>query len=136
MILSFIIIFTLSKKRIFDYLIVSNMSCNHTKTSVRVSGNSHKAHHHNEAKCKLIDDAIKSLPEIVDFMEPFDPKKPKLCWHNCLCYEVECGFAHTYLIEARKKIKKAVAKEEKLQKIKGEVAKLGNEGFVKEWGDY
>ena len=136
MILSFIIIFTLSKKRIFVYLIVSNMSCNHTKTSVRVSGNSHKAHHHNEAKCKLIDDAIKSLPEIVDFMEPFDPKKPKLCWHNCLCYEVECGFAHTYLIEARKKIKKAVAKEEKLQKIKGEVAKLGKEGFVKEWGDY
>ena len=136
MILNFIIIFTLSKKRIFVYLIVSNMSCNHTKTSVRVSGNTHKAHHHNEAKCKLIDDAIKSLPEIADLKEPFDPKKPKLCWHNCLCYEVECGFAHTYLIEARKKIKKAVAKEEKLQKIKGEVAKLGNEGFAKEWGDY
>ena len=127
---------TLSKKRIFVYLIVSNMSCNHTKTSVRVSSNSHKAHHHNEAKCKLIDDAIKSLPEIVDFMEPFDPKKPKLCWHNCLCYEVECGFAHTYTIEARKKIKKAVAKAEKLQKIKGEIAKLGEEGFAKEWGDY
>lgn len=110
------------------------MSCN-VKTSVRVSS-SFKPHHHNEAKCKLIDDAIKSLPEIADQMEPVHPKKTKLCWHNCLCYEVECGFAHTYTIEARKKIKKVVAKAEKLQKIKGEIAKLGDEGFEKPWGDY
>jgi hypothetical protein len=49
---------------------------------------------------------------------------------------VECGFAHTYTIEARKTIRKAFKKEEKLLKIKGEIAKLGDEGFTKEWGDY
>jgi len=49
---------------------------------------------------------------------------------------VECGFAHTYTIEARKKIRKAFAKAEKVQKIKGEIAKLGDNGFEKSWGDY
>ena len=109
---------------------------NQAKTSVRVSSSSHKAHYHNEAKCKLIDDVIASLPEIADLKEPLDPKKTKLCWHNCLCYEVECGFAHTYTIEARKKIRKAFAKAEKVQKIKGEISKMGEKGFEKEWGDY
>ena len=109
---------------------------NQAKTSVRVSSSSHKAHYHNEAKCKLIDDVITGLPEIADLKEPLDPKKTKLCWHNCLCYEVECGFAHTYTIEARKKIRKAFAKAEKVQKIKGEISKMGEKGFEKEWGDY
>ena len=110
------------------------MSCN-VKTSVRVSS-SLKPNHHDKAKCEMIDSIIKDLPEIADQIEPVHPKKTKLCWHNCLCYEVECGFAHTYTIEARKKIRKAFAKAEKVQKIKGEIAKLGDNGFEKSWGDY
>ena len=49
---------------------------------------------------------------------------------------MECGFAHTYTIEARKKIRKAFSKAEKAQKIKGEIKKIGEEGFAKSWGDY
>jgi len=110
------------------------MSSN-AKTSVRVSS-SFKPNHHDKAKCEMIDTIVKDLPEIADLKEPSNPKKTKLCWHNCLCYEVECGFAHTYTIEARKKIRKAFLKAEKVQKIKGEIAKLGEEGFEKSWGDY
>ena len=109
---------------------------NQAKTSVRVSNNSYKPNHRDKAKIQLIDDVIAGLPEIADLKEPLDPKKTKLCWHNCLCYEVECGFAHTYTIEARKKIRKAFAKAEKVQKIKGEISKMGEKGFEKEWGDY
>jgi hypothetical protein len=105
------------------------------KISVHVSS-SFKPHHSDKDKCEVIDRIIPSLPEIADLKEPFHPKKTLLCWHNCLCYEVECGFAHTYTIEARKTIRKAFKKEEKLLKIKGEIAKLGDEGFTKEWGDY
>ena len=105
------------------------------KASVRVSS-SFKPNHHDKAKCEILDSVIKELPEIADQIEPVHPKKTKLCWHNCLCYEVECGFAHTYTIEARKKIRKAFLKAEKVQKIKGEIAKLGEEGFEKSWGDY
>ena len=110
------------------------MSSN-AKTSVRVSS-SFKPNHHDKAKCEMIDTIVKDLPEIAHLKEPVHPKKTKLCWHNCLCYEVECGFAHTYTIEARKKIRKAFAKAEKVHKIKGEIAKLGEEGFEKSWGDY
>ena len=105
------------------------------KASIRVSS-SFKPNHHDKAKNQLIDDVIASLPEIADLKEPLHPKKTKLCWHNCLCYEVECGFAHTYTIEARKKIRKAFSKAEKAQKIKGEIKKIGEEGFAKSWGDY
>ena len=110
------------------------MSSN-AKTSVRVSS-SFKPNHRDKAKCEMIDTIVKDLPEIADLKEPFHPKKTLLCWYNCLCYEVDCSFAHTYTIDARKQIRKAFKKEEKLQKIKGEIAKLGEEGFVKEWGDY
>jgi hypothetical protein len=51
---------------------------------------------------------------------------------------VECGFAHTFTIEARKKIRKTFLKETKAKtmkdKIQSEIAKLGEEGFEKEWG--
>ena len=107
------------------------MSCN-VKTSVRVSS-SFKPNHHDKAKCEMIDSIIKDLPEIADQIEPVHPKKTKLCWHNCLCYEVECGFAHTFTIEARKKIRKTFLKETKAKnmkdKIQSEIAKLGG-------GDY
>jgi hypothetical protein len=105
------------------------------KASVRVSS-SFKPNHHDKAKCEILDSVIKELPEIADQIEPVHPKKTKLCWHNCLCYEVECGCAHTYTIEARKKIRKAFSKAEKAQKIKGEIKKIGEEGFAKSWGDY
>jgi hypothetical protein len=49
---------------------------------------------------------------------------------------VECGFAHTFTIEARKMIRKEFKKAEKVKKIKGEIQKLGEEGFEKSWGDY
>jgi hypothetical protein len=53
---------------------------------------------------------------------------------------VECGFAHTFTIEARKKIRKEFLKETKAknmkEKIQSEIAKLGENGFEKEWGDY
>ena len=107
----------------------------YVKASVRVSS-SFKPNHHDKAKCEMLDSVIKELPEIADQIEPSHPKKTKLCWHNCLCYEVECGFAHTYTIEARKKIRKAFSKAEKAQKIKDEIKKIGEEGFVKSWGDY
>jgi hypothetical protein len=107
----------------------------YVKASVRVSS-SFKPYHHDKAKCEMLDSVIKELPEIADQIEPFHPKKTKLCWHNCLCYEVECGFAHTYTIEARKKIRKAFSKAEKAQKIKDEIKKIGEEGFAKSWGDY
>ena len=68
--------------------------------------------------------------------EPYNSQKYKTCRHNCLCYEVECGFAHTFTIEAMKKIRKTFLKAEKVQKIQSEIAKLGEEGFKKSWGDY
>jgi hypothetical protein len=53
---------------------------------------------------------------------------------------VECGFAHTFTIEARKKIRKEFEKQTKAkvrkEKIQNEIAKLGEKGFEKEWGDY
>lgn len=76
-----------------------------------------KPNHHNKSICLIIDKIIKNMPELEDFKEPLDLKKPKLCWHNSLCYEVECGFAHTYTIEARKKIRQAYIKEMKKQKL-------------------
>ena len=113
---------------------------NNAKTSVRVSSNSFKHHHHIETNCGLIDNIIKSLPEISDLKEQYDPRKTRTCRHNCLCYEVECGFAHTFTIEARKKIRKEFLKETKAknmkEKIQSEIAKLGENGFEKEWGDY
>ena len=76
-----------------------------------------KPNHHNKSICLIIDKIIKNMPELEDFKEPLDLKKPKLCWHNSFCYEAECGFAHTYTIEARKKIKQAYIKEMKKQKL-------------------
>jgi len=73
------------------------------KASVRVSS-SFKSNHHDKAKCDMFDSVIKELSEIADQIEHVHPKKTKLYWHNCLYYEVECGFAHTYTIETRKKI--------------------------------
>ena len=112
---------------------------NNTKTSVRVSSNSFK-YHHIDANCGLIDNIIKSLPEISDLKEQYDPRKTRTCRHNCICYEVECGFAHTFTIEARKKIRKEFEKQTKAkvrkEKIQNEIAKLGENGFEKEWGDY
>jgi hypothetical protein len=111
---------------------------NNAKTAVRVSSN--KPLHHIKENCLLIENIIKSLPEISDLKEQYDPKKTRTCRHNCLCYEVECGFAHTFTIEARKKIRKAFLKETKAKtmkdKIQSEIAKLGEEGFEKSWGDY
>ena len=113
---------------------------NNTKTTVRVSSNSFKYHHHIEANCGLIDNIIKRLPEISDLKEQYDPRKTRTCRHNCICYEVECGFAHTFTIDARKKIRKEFLKETKAKnmkdKIQNEIAKLGENGFEKEWGDY
>ena len=113
---------------------------NNAKTAVRVSSNSSKSLHHIKEKCELIENIIRSLPEISDLKEQYDPKKTRTCRHNCLCYEVECGFSHTFTIEARKKIRKAFLKETKAKnmkdKIQNEIAKLGEEGFEKEWGDY
>jgi hypothetical protein len=115
------------------------MSSN-AKTSVRVSSNSFKPLHHIEANCELIESIIKGLPEISVLKEKYDPKKTKTCRHNCICYEVECGFAHTFTIEARKKIRKEFLKATKAKvikdKIQNEIAKLGEEGFTKDWGDY
>jgi hypothetical protein len=115
------------------------MSSN-AKTSARGSSNSSKPHHHIEANCELIDTIIQSMPEISALKEPYHPKKRDTCRHNCICYEVECGFAHTFTIEARKKIRKAFLKETKAKnmkdKIQNEIAKLGETGFEKEWGDY
>ena len=112
------------------------MSSN-AKTSVRVSS---KPLHHIEANCQLIDIIIKGLSDISVLKEKYDPKKTKTCRHNCICYEVECGFAHTFTIEARKKIRKEFLKETKAKvrkdKIQNEIAKLGEEGFTKDWGDY
>ena len=72
--------------------------------------------------------------------EQYDPRKTRTCRHNCICYEVECGFAHTFTIEARKKIRKEFEKQAKAkvrkEKIQNEIAKLGENGFEKEWGDY
>ena len=113
---------------------------NNAKTSVRVSSNSSKPLHQYKENWELIETIIKSLPEISDLKESYDPKKTRTCRHNCLCYEVECGFSHTFNIEARKKIRKAFLKETKAKnmkdKIQNEIAKLGEEGFEKEWGDY
>ena len=78
---------------------------------------SFKPNHYDKSKCLIIDNIIKNMPELEDFKEPLDPKKKKICWHNSLCYEAECGFAHTYTIEARKKIRQAYLKEMKKQKI-------------------
>ena len=112
---------------------------NNAKTAVRVSSN-FKPLHHIKENCELIENIIKSLPEISDLKEQYDPKKTRTCRHNCLCYEVECGFAHTFTIEARKKIRKTFLKETKAKnmkdKIQSEIAKLGEEGFEKSWGDY
>ena len=78
---------------------------------------SFKPNHHNKSICLIIDNIIKNMPELEDFKEPLNPTKIKLCMHNSLCYEAECGFAHTYTIEARKKIRQAYLKEMKKQKI-------------------
>ena len=111
---------------------------NNAKTSVRVSSNAFKPLHHIEANCELIDSIIKGLPEISDLKETYDPRKTRTCRHNCICYEVECGFAHTFTIEARKKIRKEFEKQTKAkvrkEKIQNEIAKLGEKGFEKEWG--
>ena len=113
---------------------------NNAKTSARGSSNSYKPLHQYEANCELIATIIKNMPEISALKEPYDPKKTRTCRHNCICYEVECGFAHTFTIEARKKIRKAFLKETKAKnmkdKIQNEIAKVGEEGFGKEWGDY
>ncbi len=113
---------------------------NNAKTSARVSSNVFKPLHHIEANCELIDSIIKGLPEISDLKESYDPRKTRTCKHNCICYEVECGFAHTFTLEARKKIRKVFLKETKAKsmkdKIQNEIAKLGEKGFEKEWGDY
>ena len=113
---------------------------NNAKTTVRVSSNSSKPLHHIKENCELIENIIKSLPEISDMKEPYNSQKYKTCRHNCLCYEVECGFAHTFTIEARKMIRKTFLKETKAknmkEKIQSEIAKLGEEGFEKSWGDY
>lgn len=113
---------------------------NNAKTSVHGSSNASKPLHQYKENWELIETIIKSLPEISDMKEHYDPKKTRTCRHNCLCYEVECGFSHTFNIEARKKIRKTFLKETKAKnmkdKIQNEIAKLGEEGFEKEWGDY
>ena len=113
---------------------------NNAKTSARVSSNTFKPHHHIETNRGLIDSIIKGLPEISDLKEQYDPRKTRTCRHNCICYEVECGFAHTFTIEARKKIRKEFEKQTKAkvrkEKIQNEIVKLGENGFEKEWGDY
>ena len=78
---------------------------------------SFKPNHYDKSKCLIIDNIIKNMPELEDFKEPLNPTKIKLCMHNSLCYEAECGFAHTYTIEARKKIRQAYLKEMKKQKL-------------------
>jgi hypothetical protein len=113
---------------------------NNAKTSARVSSNAFKPLHHIAANCELIESIINGLPEISDLKEQYDPRKTRTCRHNCICYEVECGFAHTFTIEARKKIRKEFEKQTKAkvrkEKIQNEIAKLGENGFEKEWGDY
>jgi hypothetical protein len=120
---------------------------NNAKTSVRVSSNAFKPLRHIEANCELIDSIIKDLPEISDLKESYDPRKTRTCKHNCICYEVECGFAHTFTLEARKKIRKVFLKKTKAKsmkdKIQNEIAKLGrrvsrrNGGIIKtfDWID-
>ena len=66
-----------------------------------------KLYFSDKSKCHIIDNIIKNMPELEDFKEPLDPKKIKTCAHNSLCFEAECGFAHTYTIEGRKKIRQA-----------------------------
>jgi hypothetical protein len=75
------------------------------------------SHHHIKSNCQIIDNIIKNMPDIAYLKEPYDPKKRTICRHNSICYEVECGFAHTYTIEARKKIRTAFLKEMKDNKI-------------------
>ena len=38
--------------------------------------------------------------------KPLNHKKPLTGRHNCICYDVEYGFAHTFTIETRNKIKR------------------------------
>jgi hypothetical protein len=57
------------------------------------------------------------MPEIADLKEPLKNKYQRNCRNNSICYEVECRDAHTYTIEARKKIRKAFLKEMKNEKI-------------------
>ena len=81
---------------------------NNAKTHIRVLSNSFKTLHHIKENCELIENIINSLPEISDLNEPFNPKKTRTYRHNCIFYEVECGFAHTFTIETRKKIKQRI----------------------------
>ena len=78
-----------------------------------MSSSSKSIHHHIKSNCEIIDNIIKNMPEIAHLKEPLDPKKTRYCKHNSICYEVECGFKHTYTIEARKKIRNAFLKEMK-----------------------
>jgi len=57
------------------------------------------------------------MPEIADLKEPLKNKYQRNCSNNSICYDVECRDAHTYTIEARKKIRKAFIKEMKNEKI-------------------
>lgn len=72
------------------------------------------SHHHIKSNCQIIDNIIKNMPDIAYLKEPYDPRKRTICRHNSICYEVECGFAHTYTIEARKKIRAAFLKDNKI----------------------
>jgi hypothetical protein len=38
--------------------------------------------------------------------KPLNHNKPLTGRHNCICYDVEYGFAHTFTIETRNKIKR------------------------------
>ena len=87
------------------------------------------SHHHIKSNCQIIDNIIKNMPDIAYLKEPYDPKKRMICRHNSICYEIECGFAHTYTIEARKKIRAAFLKEMKDNKIESKPLSAYNTFF-------
>lgn len=78
-----------------------------------MSSSSKPIHHHIKSNCEIIDNIISNMPEIAHLKEPLDARKTRYCRHNSICYEAECGFKHTYTIEARKKIRNAFLKEMK-----------------------
>ena len=73
--------------------------------------------HFIKSTCLKLDNIIKNMPEIADLKEPLKSKNQRKCIHNSICYDVECRNAHTYIIEARKKIREAFLKEMKNEKI-------------------
>lgn len=82
----------------------------------------------------------KVCPKLETWRKKYDPNKTRTCRHNRICYYVEYGFVYTFTIDAMKKIRKEFEKQTKAKvrkdKIQNEIAKLAEEGFSKDWGDY